>query len=338
MKTRMTILAIAALFCVTVAAQQPAPAPARGAGAGGQAPQQPTDLGRAAGGGAPTNQVQNPNGMHIYIRAGLKTHGEGLHDYPQLLADWSKLLTDHGAIVDGSLHSPTAAELEKTDVVVIYKGDADLYMSPKDKTDLEAFVKRGGGIVSFHDSMCAGDQVFWANTFTGGAKKHGEQNFSAGMLHTTIVDKANPIMAGMTDFDLQDEAFHTITWVANPPVHVLGTVAMPGGTHKDEVVPQIWTWEHTLSGGQPSRAFVWMQGHTYKNFSEPMIQTMIMRGIAWAAKKPINELVDYKAPAGRGGRGRGVGGSDIVVPPAGAPATTTPAAPGTTGRIGRGGQ
>ena len=113
---------------------------------------------------------------------------------------------------------------------------------------------------------------------------------------------------------------------------------MPGGTHKDEVVPQIWTWEHTLSGGQPSRAFVWMQGHTYKNFSEPMIQTMILRGIAWAAKKPINELVDYKAPAGRGGRGRGVGGSDIVVPPAGAPAAATPAAPGTTGRIGRGGE
>jgi hypothetical protein len=24
---------------------------------------------------------------------------------------------------------------------------------------------------------------------------------------------------------------------------------------------------------------------------------MVLRGIAWAAKKPINELVDYKPPA-----------------------------------------
>jgi len=157
------------------------------------------------------------------------------------------------------------------------------------------------------------------------------------MLHTVIVDKTNPIMAGMTDFDLQDEAFHTLTWAPNAPVKVLGTVAMPGGTKKDEVVPQIWTWEHTLAGGQPSRAFVWMQGHTYKNFSDPAIQKMILRGIAWAGKRPVNELVDYVAPARGGGRGRGGAGrgGDAAAPAPGA-APAAPAAPGTTGR-GRGG-
>ena len=66
--------------------------------------------------------------MHIYLQAGLKTHQVGQHDYPQFLADWSKILTEHGAIVDGSLHQPSAAELENTDVLVIYKGD-DGYMS-----------------------------------------------------------------------------------------------------------------------------------------------------------------------------------------------------------------
>src|SRR3954466_6099678 len=75
-------------------------------------------------GGAPLPQGQNRNGMHVYIWAGLKSHGEGQHDYPQFLADWSKVLTAHGAVVDGSLHAPTAGELEHTDVVVIYKGDA----------------------------------------------------------------------------------------------------------------------------------------------------------------------------------------------------------------------
>ncbi|HEY3940157.1 MAG TPA: hypothetical protein VGL97_22205, partial [Bryobacteraceae bacterium] len=73
--------------------------------------------------GTAAAQRQNPAGMHIYLWAGLKSHLLGQHDYPQFLADWSKLLTQHGAVVDGALHPPTAADLEHTDVVVIYKGD-----------------------------------------------------------------------------------------------------------------------------------------------------------------------------------------------------------------------
>src|SRR5690348_11074996 len=72
---------------------------------------------------------QNLNGMRIYIRSGLKTHGPGQHDYPQFLADFSKILTEKGAVVDGSYHAPLAEELAKTDVMIIFKGDAG-YMSP----------------------------------------------------------------------------------------------------------------------------------------------------------------------------------------------------------------
>ena len=58
----------------------------------------------------------------------------------------------------------------------------------------------------------------------------------------------------------------------------------------------MWTYEHTLAGGQPARAFVWMQGHTYANFENYQIQRTLLRGIAWAAKKPVDELVDYVPP------------------------------------------
>ena len=68
----------------------------------------------------------------------------------------------------------------------------------------------------------------------------------------------------------------------------------PGGM--GEVVPQIWTYEHTLSGGQPARVFVWMQGHNYANFARPEIRDMLLRAIAWAGKHPLDELVDYKPP------------------------------------------
>lgn len=257
--------------------------------------------GRATGpGGAPLPQGQNPNGMHIYLWAGLKSHLPGQHDYPQFLADWSKILTEHGAVVDGALHPPSGADLEHTDVVVIYKGDAGYYLTDGEKATLDAFVKRGGGLVSFHDSLCGPDPAYFA-TLLGGAKKHGEVNYTLDApIHYTIVDKSNPIMQDMSDITILDESFFKMTWAKNPAIHVLATNKIPpthsAGEHKGEVVPQIWTYEHTLPGGQSARAFVWMQGHYYANFANYQIQRMLLRGIAWAGKKPVDELVGYVAP------------------------------------------
>jgi type 1 glutamine amidotransferase len=253
----------------------------------------------AAGTQAPLPWNQNPNGMHIYIWAGLKSHLPGQHDYPQFLADWSKILTEHGAVVDGSLHAPRAADLEHTDVVIIYKGDA-AYLSDEEKSALDAYIKRGGGLVSLHDSLCGPDPAYFA-TLAGGAKKHGEVNYTLGApIPYTVTDAADPIMRGMSNITLFDEAFYNITWSQNPGPHILATAVIPGtpsaGTHKGEVAPQIWTYEHTLPGGEPARAFVWMQGHEYANFSNFQIQQMLLRGIAWAGKKPVDSLVDYVPP------------------------------------------
>jgi Trehalose utilisation len=154
---------------------------------------------------------QNPNGMHVYIRAGLKTHGPGLHDYPQFLADWSKILTDHGAVVDGSLHAPSAAELEHTDVLVIDKGDTG-FMTDGEKAALEGFINRGGGIVSIHDALCGPDPAYFA-TLVGGGKKHGQVNYTLGAdIPYTILDRSNPLLQGMSDITIFDEAFYNMTW------------------------------------------------------------------------------------------------------------------------------
>jgi type 1 glutamine amidotransferase len=248
---------------------------------------------------APRPWGQEANGMHIYIWAGLKSHFAGQHDYPQFLADWSKILTDHGAVVDGALHAPSPADLEHADVVVIYKGDAG-YLGDEEKTALEAYVKRGGGLVSLHDSLCGPDPAYFA-TLVGGAKKHGEVNYTLGApIAYTVVDSADPIMKGMSNFTIFDEAFYKMTWAQDPGIHVLATTVIPGtpsaGSHKGEVVTQIWTFEHTLPGGRPARAFVWMQGHEYANFANYQIEQMLLRGIAWAAHRPVDTLVDYAPP------------------------------------------
>src|ERR1700685_2870170 len=259
-----------------------------------------TQSGSAAGSQtAPRPPGQNPNGMHVYIWAGLKSHLPGQHDSPQFLADWSKLLTEHGAVVDGALHGPSSADLEHTAVLVIYKGDAG-YVIDSERPVIEAFVKRGGGLVDFHDSLC-GPEPDYLVTLLGGAKKHGEVNYTLDApVRYNVVDPSDPIMKDMSGLTILDEAFFKMTWAKNPAIHVLATTAIPAtrsaGDHAGEVVPQIWTYEHTLAGGQPARAFVWMQGHIYANFSNYQIQRTLLRGIAWAANKPVDELVNYIPP------------------------------------------
>jgi len=248
---------------------------------------------------APRIPGQNPNGMRVFLWAGLKTHAPGYHDYPQFLADWSKLLTERGAVVNGALRAPTREDLENTDVVVIYKGDAG-YLTESGKAALEAFVQRGGGLVSLHDALCGPDPAYFAK-LVGGAKKHGEVNYTLeAPVPYTVEDKANPIMKDMSGLVLLDEAFFKITWASDPGIHVLATAEIAptrsAGDHRGEKVPQMWTYEHPVTGGQTARAFVWMQGHAYANFSNYQIQRTLLRGIAWAAKKPVDELVDYVAP------------------------------------------
>lgn len=256
-------------------------------------------LAQSAAPPAPRPQGQNPNGMRVFLWAGLKSHSAGQHDYPQFLADWSKLLTERGAVVDGALHFPSPHALQNTDVVVIYKGDAG-YLTGEQKAALEAFVKRGGGLVSLHDSLCGPEPAYFAR-FLGGAKKHGEVNYTLDApVPYTIVDSAHPIMKDMTALTLFDESFFNLTLASDPGIHVLATAAIAptrsAGEHKGEQVPQLWTYEHTLPGGQPARAFVWMQGHVYANFSNYQIQRTLLRAIAWAGHKPADDLINYVPP------------------------------------------
>ncbi len=249
--------------------------------------------------------------MKVYLYGGPKTHAEGQHDYPQFIADWSKILQNRGANVDGGLHFPTPRELTGVDVLVIYKGDAG-YVSLEDRATLDQFLRRGGGIISLHDALCADDTEYFAN-IVGGAKRHGQTNFTLeANVPYTIVDKEHPIMKGMEDFKITDEAFFLMTWSKTPEIHVLATAVIDGtpsaGTHKGEVVPQMWTYEKSLApapAGSPYRAFVWMQGHNYSNFALPNVQQMLLRAIAWVGKRPSDTLMTERPQ--RGGRGTATG-------------------------------
>lgn len=221
--------------------------------------------------------VSQDQTLRVFIRAGEKTHGPGEHDYPRFLEDWKKLLAERGAVVDGALRFPTEAELTRTDVLIVYAGDAG-NVAAGERTRLDAYLKRGGGLVVLHDGMC-GDDPLWFATVAGGAKKHGERNWHRGVLKIRFEDRSHPVVQGASDFEIDDEMFFLLRTA--PQMRVLATTAGPDGT----AVPQLWAYEKTLAGGQPYRAFVSLQGHKYSNFDLQPYRALLLRGIAWAGKR-----------------------------------------------------
>jgi type 1 glutamine amidotransferase len=225
--------------------------------------------------------------LRVFLRGGLKTHnpvGNGQHDYPAFLAEWSKILLERGATVDGALHFPTSQRLEQTDVMVVYAGDGGM-VGPTEREALDAFRRRGGGLVVLHDGMCS-DDAAWFATVVGAAKQHGEKNWSRGLLRLRVVDGEHAITKGLADFEMDDEAFFLLR--QSPGMHTLLDSPLPAD---DEVVPQAWVYEKTLPGGKPYRSFVWMQGHYTAKLLEPDIRDLILRGIAWAGQRPVDDLL-----------------------------------------------
>src|SRR5688500_19730197 len=104
MKVRISLCAAATILAGTTMIGQQTAAPATPPGA-----TQPAGRGGQGRGGVQASPFSTPP-VRVFLYAGLKTHAEGQHDYPQFLADWSKLLTNRNAVVDGGLHLPSATE------------------------------------------------------------------------------------------------------------------------------------------------------------------------------------------------------------------------------------
>ena len=88
---------------------------------------------------APTQALTAADPVRVFIRAGVKTHGPGQHDHPQFLKDWVPLLNERGFKADGAMTFPTAAQLEATDVIVIFAADGMKITGP-DRENFEKFL------------------------------------------------------------------------------------------------------------------------------------------------------------------------------------------------------
>ncbi|PYJ03108.1 MAG: hypothetical protein DME25_13420, partial [Verrucomicrobia bacterium] len=240
--------------------------------------------------------VKSEQPLRVFIRAGEKTHGPGQHDHPRFLKEWQDLLTSRGARAGGAMEFPAAAQLDQTDVLVMYAQDAAT-ISADQRANLEKFLQRGGGIVIIHDAL-AGNDPQWFKTIVGGAWDYQRSKWFEGNVAFYFQSGDHPITDGASNFDFDDEIYYDLHLM--PEARILASSYAPDKRNTKEgrilpsvydIVPQMWTYEHTLPGGQPYRAFVSIPGHNYKTFNLPHFRALLLRGIAWAGKREVNSLV-----------------------------------------------
>jgi putative membrane-bound dehydrogenase-like protein len=228
--------------------------------------------------------------LRVFIRGGVKTHGPGQHDHPRFLGEWTKLLTERGAKVDGAMDFPTAAQLEKTDVLVMFAADAGK-ISTDQRAYLDTFLKRGGGMVCIHDAVC-GNDAQWFKTIIGGAWEHGHSKWYEGELSFYYMDTEHPITKGVSNFEVDDELYYDLHMM--PEARILAATYTPKGRAGNtapsstagrkpsvyDIQPQMWTYEN-----DNHRSFVSLLGHNYKTFDLPHVRAVMLRGIAWAGRR-----------------------------------------------------
>lgn len=232
--------------------------------------------------------------LRVFIRAGEKTHGPNQHDHPRFLADYTRLLRDRGAVAEGAMGFPTGAQLDNTDVLVIFAADG-MKAEGADRVAFEKFLRRGGGLVVIHDGVVAGnsnEDADWAKKVQGGAWRWQGENktqWHEGDVGLYFVDQDHPITRGISNFDWKDEVYNHLDMA--PDVHVLATSFLD----VFNIWPQLWTYEKTWDGGgAPYRCFVSIPGHEYTSFQAPQYRAILMRGIAWAGRRP--NIDEFTAP------------------------------------------
>lgn len=238
--------------------------------------------------------------LRVFVRAGPKSHGPGAHDHPAFLRDWVPLLNERGLQAEGSLEFPTDAQLDRTDVLIIHC-DHGGNAKPEQQAAVEKFVKRGGGLVVIH-AGCVGDaNPEWYSRLIGGSWRNGRTKWLEGPLSLYFTDQENPITRGASNFDLEDEIYYDMDLQAGIKVLAAAYTPNPSGARDAkasdraqqltgggkrvsvyDIQPQMWTWENTLEGGRPYRAFVCIPGHQYATFGRPNFRAVLLRGIAWA--------------------------------------------------------
>ncbi len=216
--------------------------------------------------------------MKVVLVAGPKDHGPAEHDYPAWQTAWKELLSAGEAIeVDTAWEWPNPDNLATADVLVFYqKGD----WTPQREQDIDAFLKRGGGLVYIHYAVDGGQNPSAFAERIGLAWRGGGSKFRHGPLDLDFAaGQGHPIARNFSQVKFVDESYWQLVGDVNR-VQLLAT-----GVEDGKPQPLFWTYEPSKG-----RVFVSIPGHFSWTFDDPLFRVLILRGIAWTAGQSVDRF------------------------------------------------
>lgn len=222
---------------------------------------------------------QSERQLNLVLVAGPKDHGPNEHDYPAWLVQWGQLLAaaDH-VTIETAWEFPSAEQISRADVLIFFQKGA---WNGERAQAMDAFFERGGGALYLHWAVNGDERSPDFAKRIGLASRGGAIRFRHGPLALRIDHPSHPILRNMDRLDLLDESY----WLLSPSdlkVNVLASSEEDGAYH-----PQLWTAEPAKG-----RVLVSIPGHYSWTFDDPVFRTVVLRGIAWIAREPIDRFND----------------------------------------------
>lgn len=226
-----------------------------------------------------------PRPLEIVLVAGKKDHGPGEHDYPAWQVQWGQLLSAAENVqLDTAWDFPSDEQLQRADVLVFFqKGAWDDHR----QRAMDDYFRRGRGAVYIHWAVNGDERVADFSKRIGLASRGGKISYRHGPLQLDVHNTDHPIMRNLGPLSLYDESYWLLT---GDPMNV---TLLASSVEQDAARPQVWIYEKDAG-----RVFVSIPGHYNWTFDDPIFRTLLLRGMAWTAKEPVdrfNELVPLGA-------------------------------------------
>lgn len=245
-------------------------------------PRSPDEI-RAVLAGSP-NPPEKTRPLRLVLVAGPKDHGPGEHDYPAWQKAWAELLAvDDETTVETAWEWPSAEQLKIADVLVFFqRGRFDAERAK----GLDALLARGGGAVFIHWAVEGlPDAQGFAERI--GLSGSGPIGFRHGPLDLDLTAAKHPITRNFDRVHFVDESYWKLTG------DIARSTLLATSVEEGSPTPQMWAREHGKG-----RVFVSIPGHYSWSFDDPLFRVLLLRGIAWTAREPVdryNKLVTIGA-------------------------------------------
>jgi putative heme-binding domain-containing protein len=216
--------------------------------------------------------------INILLVAGKKDHGPGEHDYPAWLRVWGELLRgEPGVTVETAMEWPTEEQIAAADTIAFFQKGS---WTDRRATAIDRHLAKGGGLVYIHWAVEAGERAPEFAKRIGLASNAAQLKYRHGPLELGFRTGSNhPIGRNFDQVHFHDESYWLMKG-ARDRIDVIGSGVEDGSPR-----PLFWTLEPSAG-----RVFVSIPGHYSWTFDDPLFRVLLLRGIAWTARQPVDRF------------------------------------------------